>query len=225
MVFGVAGSNWDTWKIGWTELLRSYSKGIGSEGLRPQLVCCADFQVQSTHIENSVVAMHPFEFGDQLPHNEDYHEFEFAFDSPVTVSPYVLDLWMPVPMQPWHDCVLHSKSNAFKSARGSQSQLQQLLMNANNHQHDISPLHSPSHSGSQLQQLFIDLNDLQYNISPQLQSNYGPEAPSYYSILNKRQPLSLARQFHLWTMIYCYQLVPNIITNHIGSLSLESRVL
>ncbi|KAG1866015.1 hypothetical protein F4604DRAFT_1928336 [Suillus subluteus] len=166
--------------------------------------------------------MRPFEFGAHLPQDDDYYEFDFAFDPPVIDNPYALDIQMPVPMRPWRHggFALPSESNA--SASGSRFQPQQSFVNFNDRQHDIPPQlpsesssgsgfqaqqslvnnrqhdippQSASGSGSHLQQLFVDVNDFQYDNPPRLQSNYGPEAPSYlaspvhHPIFNERQPL------------------------------------
>ncbi|KAG1789005.1 uncharacterized protein HD556DRAFT_1447279 [Suillus plorans] len=153
--------------------------------------------------------MRPFEFGAQLPPNDDdYYGFNFA--SPVAANPYASDIRMPVPVWPWRGFAPPSESNA--SASGSGLQSQQSLVNANDRQHDIPPqLPSSSSFDFQPQQSLVDANNRQYDIPPQLPfssgssfqpqqslaninvnvknlhydvyqqlwSNYGPEAPGY----------------------------------------------
>ncbi|KAG1739656.1 hypothetical protein EDB19DRAFT_1978039 [Suillus lakei] len=103
----------------------------------------------------TVTVMQPFEFGAPLPPNDDYElDFAFDFDCEVgTVNPYVLDIQMPVPRQPWRGFVmppLPSESSA-----------------------------SASGSGSQLQQSLVNVRDSHCDTPPQLQSNYSPGAPGY----------------------------------------------
>ncbi|KAG2095083.1 uncharacterized protein F5147DRAFT_778774 [Suillus discolor] len=163
--------------------------------------------------------MRPFEFGAQLPPNDD-DPYEFNFASPVTAN--ALDIRMPVPMRPWRGFAPPSESNVSASGSGSQPQqslanannvqrdihsqlpssnssgfqLQQSLVDANNRQHDIPPqLPSSSISSFQPQQSFVNVNNPHYYVHPQLQSNYALEAPGYlvphvyHPILNERQPL------------------------------------
>lgn len=153
--------------------------------------------------------MRPFEFGAQLPPNDDdNHEFNFA--SPVIFNLYASDIQMPVTVWPWHGFALPSESNAVASSSGLQSQQslvnennrqhyippqlpsssssdfqpQQSLVDTNNHQYDIPP-QLPFSSGSSFQpqqslaNINVNVNNLHYDVYQQLQSNYGPEAPGY----------------------------------------------
>ncbi|KAG1780943.1 hypothetical protein EV702DRAFT_1193771 [Suillus placidus] len=144
--------------------------------------------------------MRPFEFGAHPP-NDDNNHHEFNFTSPVTPNPYAPDIRMPVPTQPWRGLGLPSNSeanlNASASGSGFQLPQSQLLVDANNLQHDnyYPQLPSSSRTSFQPQESLVNVNDIHYDLYQQLRSYYGPEtsgylaSPTYHPILDERQPL------------------------------------